>query len=446
LRRVAARFPEHLVVVGVHSPKFPAERETANLAAAVARHEITHPVVNDRDFAIWQAYGARAWPTVVLVDPQGYVLAQHAGEVVADELIRQLEGWIAEYRERGALTDEPMPFVARPAPAPTGLLAFPAKVALRGDTAWVADTDHHRVLELALADGGRRATLRRIFGSGVAGFRDGAAADAQLHRPHGLSANAGALYIADTENHALRRIDLATGDVRTLAGTGEMARGIATPGGEPLATPLRSPWDVLAVEDILFVAMAGSHQVWVLMEERELLLLAGNGREALVDGPVATASFNQPSGLAIVGNHLFVADAEASAIRAIALVDEARVGTLVGQGLFEFGDLDGVGDAVRLQHAAGIAWAGAHLFIADTYNDKVKRLDPASGEVVTVAGGGKRQPASGIDGIGPQATFAGPEGIAAGDGFLLVADTNHHALRRLDLGSGNVETVALESS
>jgi hypothetical protein len=447
LRRVAARFPDELVVVGVHSPKFPAERETANLAAAVARHEIEHPVVNDRDFAIWQDYGARAWPTVVLVDPQGYVLAQHAGEVAADELGEQLAGWIAEYRERDALTAEPRPFVARPAPRPSGLLAFPAKVAVRGGLAWVADTDHHRVVELELHDGGRRATVTRVFGGDAAGFADGAGAAASFDRPHGVATSGTTLYVADTGNHALRAVDLATGAVRTLAGTGEMARRLVPPQGDPRRTPLRSPWDVLAVEDVLFVAMAGAHQVWVLMEERELLILAGNGREALVDGPVAEASFNQPSGLALVGNHLLVADAEASAVRAVALVDDARVQTIVGQGLFEFGDRDGRGAEVRLQHPTGLAWAGAHLYVADTYNDKVKRLDPVTGEVTTVAGGGSGGAGNGrgrIDGQGVAARFAGPEGLAAGDGWLLVADTDHHLLRRVDLATAEVETVEVE--
>jgi len=162
LRRVAARFPDELVVIGVHSPKFDSEKETAALAAAVSRHGIEHPVVNDADFGIWQAYGARAWPTVVLIDPQGYVLAQHAGEVQADELIRQLEAWIAEYRERGALTSEPMPpaLVARTvAPLPDGPLAFPAKVAVDGERVFVADTDHHRIVELRLPAGATTATL-----------------------------------------------------------------------------------------------------------------------------------------------------------------------------------------------------------------------------------------------------------------------------------------------
>jgi hypothetical protein len=457
LRRVAERFPQELVVIGVHSPKFPAERETPNLAAAVARHQIQHPVVNDRQFAIWQAYGARAWPTVVLIDPQGYVLAQHAGEVSAEELGAQLEDWIAEYRERGALTEEPLPFAVAPAAPPSGLLAFPAKVAVAGARAWLADTDHHRVLELELHDHARRATLRTVFGSGEAGMADGAGSVARFRRPHGVTVHGSRLYVADTENHSLRGIDLETGVVHTLAGTGEMARRLVPPrGGDPRDTPLRSPWDVLAVEDVIFIAMAGSHQVWVLMEERELLILAGNGREALVDGPVAEASFNQPSGLALARNYLFVADAEASAVRAVALVDDARVMTVVGQGLFEFGDVDGVGPDVRLQHAAGISWGAPYLWLADTYNDKVKRLDPESGEVVTFAGGGGSGRAGGdghvsarsgresVDGRGSEATFAGPQGIAAGDGWLLVADTDHHLLRRVDLTTAEVTTVEIE--
>lgn len=452
MRRVAARFPDELVVIGVHSPKFDAERETSALAAAVARHGIEHPVVNDHDFAVWKAYGARAWPTVVLIDPQGYVLAQQAAEVEAEELSRQLAGWIVEYRERGALTSEPMPFLAGPAAPPAGLLAFPAKVAIgrvdgespgtNGLRAWVADTDHHRVLELALDLTRPRARLLRVFGGGAPGLADGAAERAAFRRPHGLASNGDTLYVADTDNHALRAIDLASGQVRTVAGTGEIARQLALPGGDPKRVALRSPWDVFAVDDILFVAMAGSHQIWVLMEERELLILAGTGREALVDGPVSEASFNQPSGLAMAGVYLFVADAEASAIRAVTLEGDVGVTTIVGRGLFEFGDRDGRGDDVRLQHPTGIAWAAPSLYVADTYNDKVKRLDLETREATTVAGGGA---ADGRESAGAGPAFAQPEGLAAGDGFLLVADTNNHRLRRVDPTSGEVETVEIEA-
>jgi hypothetical protein len=189
---------------------------------------------------------------------------------------------------------------------------------------------------------------------------------------------------------------------------------------------------VLAVEeDLVVVAMAGSHQVWALIGESELKIVAGTGREALVDGPAASACFNQPSGLAMAGPYLFVADAEASAIRALTFAEDGvRVSTVVGRGLFEFGDVDGRGDDVRLQHATGIAWSVPYLYLADTYNDKVKRLDPSTREVTTLAGGG--------------GDFAQPEGLAAGDGFLLVADTNLHRIRRVDLASGRVATLEIE--
>jgi hypothetical protein len=323
---------------------------------------------------------------------------------------------------------------------PSGPLAFPAKLAVADERVFVADTDHHRLLELRLAAGSRTATLVRAYGSGEEGFADGTAERATFRRPHGVALQGETLYVADTENHALRKVDLQSGAVRTLAGTGELARHFLAPQGDPRRVALRSPWDVLAIEDVVFVAMAGSHQIWVLMEERELLILAGNGREALVDGPVAEASFNQPSGLAFARGHLFVADAEASAVRAVRLDDEAKVTTLVGQGLFEFGDVDGEGEEVRLQHATGIAWSEPHLFLADTYNNRVKRLDIRDGSVTTVAGSGAM---GAEDGTGAGASFFGPEGIAAGPGCLLVADTNNHALRRLDPTSGRVETVTI---
>lgn len=461
-------------MIGVHSAKFPAEQITANLREAVQRHGIAHPVVNDARHGVWRSYAIRAWPTVLLVDPLGRIVQSRAGEIMAEELVGPIEALIAEHAAAGTLRRGPLaapgddgtgveastlprtgaralgdpdavPTSALQA-SPQGPLRYPAKLhaaLVDGEPRlYVADTGHHRILELALDADGLGARLLRAFGSGEAGLADGPAVEARFHGPHGLDLQAGTLYVADTENHALRAVDLVTGEVRTLAGTGEKAHGRFILGA-PTETPLRSPWAVLAVERLLFVAMAGSHQIWVLIEERELGPFAGSGREALIDGPRAQAGFNQPSDLALGMSHLFVADAEASAVRAIRLDEDPEVFTLVGTGLFDFGDRDGVAGEVLLQHPAGLAFGGGHIYIADSYNHKLKRLDPTTARVTTLAGSGEPGHA---DGPFAEARLFEPEGIAVLGERLYVADTNNHAIRVADLGAERLETLRIRDA
>jgi DNA-binding beta-propeller fold protein YncE len=324
-------------------------------------------------------------------------------------------------------------------------LNYPAKLLLveesagAGPTLFVADTRHHRLVEVRLAEGQPHGQIVRVFGSGEAGLRDGPAAEAMFHNPHGLAISGRSLYVADTENHAIRAIDLDNNLVRTVAGTGQKAHGRLRP-GSPAETSLRSPWALVADQDMLLIAMAGSHQLWVLLQEEQLGLFAGNGFEALVDGPLLEASFNQPSDIAVGLGHLLVADAEASAIRALSFGEDAKVITLVGQGLFDFGDVDGFGGQVRLQHPTGLAFDDGLLYIADSYNNKIKTLDPTTGEVKSLIGTGQ---AGYSDGPFEQAELFEPEGVVAGNGFLYIADTNNHSIRLADLKEATIVTLQL---
>jgi hypothetical protein len=221
-----------------------------------------------------------------------------------------------------------------------------------------------------------------------------------------------------------------------------MGRGLRVTITEPRAIDLRSPWALTLLDDALFIAMAGSHQIWVRIDDTRMGVFAGTGAEALVDGPRDEAAFNQPSDLLLTLGHLFVADAEASAVRSIGLDAEMRVMTLVGQGLFEFGDVDGRGPDVRLQHPTGIATDGRLIFIADTYNHKIKTLDPTIGEVRTLIGTGTP---GADDGAFAEATLYEPEGLAYTDGRLYIADTNNHLVRVADLAEGMVTTLAVGS-
>jgi len=435
LRKLERTFERELVVVGVHSAKFNAEKSSEAIAHALRRYGVGHPVVNDRDFAVWQSYAVRAWPTFMFLTPDGRVLGKHEGEAPYSALERFVGDLVRQFDAQGLMDRRPLDFLRREPPPERGL-AFPGK--LLADAAsqrlYVSDTGHHRVVESTL-DG----TVLRVFGSGAAGLRDGAAGEAELRGPRGLALGGGRLFVADADNHALRAIDLESGVVRTLAGTGEQGLRRVT-GGPGLEVALSSPFDLALVGDALYVAMAGFHQLWTLdLETGMLQVFAGTGREEITDGSLTTADFAQPLGLATDGRRLWAADSETSAVRQVDLATGA-VTTLVGLGLFVFGDEDGVGDEARLQHVEGLAHADGTLYLADTYNHKLKRLDPATRAVTTVAG----QAEPGYQDGGPAlARFDEPSGLSVADGQLYVADLNNHAARLVDLERGEVRTLEL---
>ena len=441
LRLIQERFPDQIVVIGVHSAKFPSERLTASIREAVVRHGIDHPVVNDAGFRIWKDYGVRAWPTVAFVDPRGNLLGAIPGEISAAELVPNLERMISEYERLDLIDPRPVSRRRERDTQPAGVLQYPSKLIVTSEaTMFVADTGHHRVLQLDLDREHRAARIARVFGSGEAGLADGPGDRARFADPRGLSRKGSTLYVADTENHAVRAIDLERGGVRTVAGTGEKAARPLKLGAAPTRTALRSPWAVWVDRPRVLVAMAGSHQVLSLEDEATLSLFAGSGREELRDGAGAFAGFNQPSDLSGDGHALFVADAEASAVRRVSLDGKAIVETVVGVGLFEFGDRDGEGDLVRLQHPTGLAWADHQVFVADSFNHKIKRLDPQTRKVVSLIGTG--QPGM-RDGKLREAMLYEPQGVAVRGRKIYVADTNNHAVRVADLDTLRVHTLEI---
>ncbi len=438
LKRLEAEFPNELVVIGVHSAKFANEGETENIRYIIKRYGIEHPVVNDRSFIMWQIYGVRAWPTFMLIDPQGRVLGYYSGEGVYEALQPIIAGTIAEFDAKGMIDRTPLrlaPELERRAPS---ILAFPGKVLAdsRGRRLFIADTNHNRVIVADLES----YAVQAVIGSGVAAFRDGTFAQAAFNWVHGmsLSADGETLYIADTGNHAVRAADLRSGTVVTVAGTGQQNRDWRNRlrGGAALETALNSPWDVHYQDGVVYIAMAGPHQLWALdLASGIVAPFAGSGREGIVDGALLESELAQPSGIVGAEGVLYFTDAESSAVRKVDL-RAGRVQTIVGTGLFDFGDVDGVGDAVRLQHALGLTLgADGKLYVADTYNHKIKVIDPVTRESRTLVGG-----APGFrDGDAPQ--FWEPGGISYADGRLYVADTNNDAIRVIDLAALTVSTV-----
>ena len=421
MRELEHRFPRELAVVGVHSGKYIAERETANIAEAAHRLGLQHPVVNDRQFRVWRSYAVRAWPTLVAVDPTGYVVGMHAGEFTSEMLEPFVERLIGAFDPTGDLDRRPLAMqeeAARPAPPEDALaLRYPGKVAIDGERIAVADTGRARVLIGTLADGGRRLRVERIVGG------DAAAATERLVAPQGLAFDGDTLYIADPGAHVVRAIDLASGALRTVAGTGRQLRTHA----DMAAGALSSPWDVAVHEGALYVAMAGLHRLWRVAPDGRAAPFSGSGREEVLDGPHEEAALAQPMGIVAHAGALWFADAESSAIRRADIDPGGGVTTLVGTGLFDFGDVDGVGDEVRLQHVQGIAAApDGRLLVADSYNGALKWLEPATRRVTTWVRG-----------------LAEPTGVAIGREHAYVAETNAHRIAVVDLATGTVETLEL---
>ncbi|MFJ2815042.1 NHL domain-containing thioredoxin family protein [Streptomyces sp. NPDC087294] len=383
LRELEEKHADTVVVIGVHSPKFVHEAEHAAVVDAVERYGVAHPVLDDPELATWKQYAVRAWPTLVVIDPEGYVVAQHAGEGhvhAIERLVAELE---AEHAAKGTLRRGDGPYVA-PEPEPT-VLRFPGKaILLPGGTFLVSDTTRHQLVELA-ADG--ESVVRRI-GSGMRGFADGPAAHAAFSEPQGLTLlDDDAVIVADTVNHALRRVDLATGAVTTLAGTGRQWMQGDPTSGAAREVSLSSPWDVARFDGRVWIAMAGVHQLWAYDPDAgTVAVTAGTTNEGLVDGPGADAWFAQPSGLAVAadGERLWIADSETSALR---WVDrEGVVHTAVGTGLFDFGHRDGAAGQALLQHPLGVTvLPDGSVAVSDTYNHALRRYDPATGDVSTLA-------------------------------------------------------------
>ncbi len=448
LKRLESESGGALAVIGVHSAKFSAESQTANIRSIVQRYQVDHPVINDNQFTLWHGYGIQAWPTVLVIDPVGKVLGNYAGEGVYDGLHHILEAMIRQFDARKLIDRTPLPVVFDQT-APGSLLLFPGEVLAdaAGGRLFISDTDHNRIIVADL----KTYAISAVIGSGALGLDDGTFTGATFYHPQGvaLSSDGNILYVADTENHAIRAVELGgTARVKTIAGTGAEAMdqvpGQPDPTPKPgLKTALNSPWALVAVADTLYIAMAGAHQLWALdLKAGTVRPFAGSGEEGLEDAPLLQAQLAQPSAITSDGKTLYFTDPEASAVRTADLDAGGAVHTLVGTGLFDFGDVDGVGDTVRLQHALGIALASdGKLYVADTYNSKIKRIDPATRTSTTLFGHTDRGLRDGADPL-----FNEPGGLSYADGKLYVADTNNHAIRVIDLASGVTSTVVFPNA
>lgn len=453
LEQIEEKYTDEVVVIGVHSAKFENEGQTNNLRQIVQRYNLKHPVINDNQFAVWQMYGAQAWPTMAIVDPRGNLVVRESGEIPFDAFDRYLSGMIEYYDDLdSAIIDRtPLDIALEGAGDPGTPLLFPGKVLAdeANNRLFIADSNHNRVVIVDLSSN----EVIDIIGSAARGFDDASFEDATFHQLQGMALDGDLLYIADVNNHAIRVANLDDRTVSTIAGTGIMGRGFIQFGqviSEPLTTSIRSPWDVELDDDgLLHIAMAGTHQLYIYEPETgNLYPSVGNGREAnLNDVSLANSELAQPSGLYYAGDgKLYFADSESSTIR-LADFENDLVTVVAGtteNNLFDFGDVDGELGDNRLQHALGVQGVpNGDLYIADTYNSRIKVI--RDGETTTETAFGLGGLGGYVDGDADIAEFDEPGGLTYADGKLYVADTNNHVIRVIDIEAGTVETLVFSN-
>jgi len=433
LKKLEAKYPNELAVIGVHSAKFTNEKDSDNIRQAILRYGIQHPVVNDSEFRIWRSYGVRSWPTMVLINPDGYVAGAVSGEGNYEILDKVISAIITEYDKQGKIDRTPIKLALEKSKEPDRLLSFPGKVITNDKSLFISDSDNNRIVITDL-----NGNVNGVIGNGKEGTQDGAFDQASFDKPQGMSLNGDLLYIADTENHLIRLADLKNKTVKTIAGTGQEGRSES--GGKALETPLNSPWDLILIGDKLYIAMAGPHQIWVMdLKSDNIKPYAGSGREGRVDGKLMESALAQPSGITTDGKRLYIADSEVSSIRSVDLDEKGNVETVVGLDLFEFGDVDGKGNEVRLQHPLGVLYHDGKLYVADTYNHKIKVIDPQDKTSKTLFGSGSPGRTD-----GPSPSFYEPSGLAISGNKLYIADTNNHAIRVADLSTKVVSTLTIK--
>ena len=429
------KYPNELVVIGCHSAKFDNEKETDNIRRAIQRYEIKHPVINDANMTVWRKYGVRAWPSMVLIDPEGNYCGHLSGEGNRELLDKVLERVIAYHRAKGTLDETPVHFELESNKLKKTPLKFPGKLLADAPNQrlFISDSNHNRIV-IASLDG----KLIDVIGSGQIGKKDGDYKTASFDHPQGMALVGNTLYVADTENHLIRAIDLNKKQVTTLAGTGEQAR-YRSAGGKLKESALNSPWALAEINGVLYICMAGPHQIWShKLGTDEIGVYAGSGREDITNGPLETSAFAQTSDITVDGDVFYVVDSEGSAVRKVDTKNK-KVTTIAGtsdlergRALFEFGDLDGIGEKSRLQHPLGVLFDKGRLFVADTYNHKLKTIDLKTNEVKTLLGTGKDG-----DALNP-AQFSEPSGLALVGNRLFVADTNNHRICEVNLNDNKV--------
>lgn len=443
LKYLEERFSEEpFIVIGVHSPKFDTEKNYSSVLSAVSRYSITHPVIADNDFILWNRYGITGWPGFVLLDGTGNVILKTGGEGRRDFLENAISMALKNGKSDGTLKSTP-PSI-RLINAEESFLKFPAKIDFDETSGLFAlsDAGHNRIIIFSIRDS--LAKIENIIGNGKRGLADGNFSSAEFDNPHGLAFDGNFLYIADTDNHSIRKADLKTGSVYTVAGNGSQGY-TRVYSGKPLSVSLNSPWDIALSGGILYIAMAGNHQIWKFDEKKNTISsYAGNGYENITDGSINDASLAQPSGIAVSDGRVYFTDSEVSAVRYIDLKEE-KVHTISGKGLFTFGLKDGKAENALFQHPLGIDIKGDTLYISDTYNNSIRLIDLKKMSVATLIGYDDKGVCKTDEKSCTYLQLYEPEDIIYHKGKILITDTNNHLIRMFDPSDGSMKDIDFSS-
>lgn len=448
LEYLEKKYPNELVVIGVHSAKFDNEKVTDNIRNAIVRYEISHPVLNDSEMIIWRKLGIRSWPSLLLIDAENNACLLASGEGNREVLDQTIGKLIAYHKATDTLDDSPFNFKLERDKIPPTPLKYPGKLLADepNNRLFVSDSNNNRIVISSL-DG----KLIDTIGTGQEGADDGDYKSASFDHPQGMTLIDDTLYVADTENHLIRTVDLKSKTVSTLIGTGEQSR-FRSNGGNIKTAAINSPWALAHHDGILYIAMAGPHQLWKHdLGSQNVEVYAGSGREDIIDGPLPKSALAQPSSLILKDDKLYVADSEGSSIREVPTDPTGEITTIVGthdlgrgRSLFEFGDIDGTGQEARLQHPLGLIFQGDTLYIADTYNHKIKTAIPTKNadnpERLTQTFLGTGKSGSSLDPL----ELSEPSGLAVVGNRLLIADTNNHRIVSYDLKTKKASEFIIE--
>lgn len=426
-----------VVFIGIHSAKFFNEQDRNNIEQAVRRYEISHPVLVDNQMTVWQKYGVSGWPTIVIIDPNGTIVYKQSGEGQKEVIEDIIDVLLEKDGKNGDFAKVPIK-ITRHIPQDKTTLSYPGKLSISNGKIAISDSNHNRIVVTDMT-----GKIEHIVGNGKVGLVDGNFVDAMFFRPQGVVFKDNTIFVADTENHAIRKIDMITSKVTTVAGTGKQGPWMSS-GGKGKETSLSSPWDVAAKDNLIFIAMAGNHQIWAYDTKTDTVYpFAGNGYENIIDGDRMRAQLAQPSGLSMWNDRLYFADSETSSIREIDL-QSGYVRTIVGQGLFSFGCRDGRNGEALFQHPLGLCATPNQIFVADTYNSALRVIDLKNENVSTIIG---KQGVSGICRLDdPSCDSLGlyePSDVKFYQDRLYISDTNNHLIRVYDLKTNVLKTLEI---
>lgn len=422
LRLLENKYSDGLSLLGVHTPHFDAERQSNIVLQAVNRNYLRHPVANDFNFDVWRQYGVTAWPTVAVIDTEG----GFAGLITGEGRREEIDALVGQMLDDAAFNNNRRFEQSKPVsrPEPRMPLRFPGKLLVTESQLFVADSGHNRILECT-----HEGQVRRQIGTGNAGYLDGRFDEAALNDPQGMCVSKDMLYIADRGNHCVRRMRLISGEMETLAGDGTQGFPSFQEYESPAGLALNSPWDLAIGGEKLHIAMTGQNQIWQYdLVRNRLLAFCGSGTHGRDDGDPARASFARPTGLSFADQTLYVADSDSSSIRAVRA--DGRTTTLVGSDVYEFGDVDGLPAVARLQGAMGVSVdpGGQILWVADTYNNKLKAISLRGGGVKT---------------INLPFKFQHPTDVVASPGRIWIANSGAHEIVRIDTGTGQAKRLPI---